>query len=136
MSLVSKGALREEESGAVPHSLKKDEEFCHGGNGQRGLGAEGTELRRADMDLELAISLGAMEPIQGFDVILVPKHQASYEGGFPPAFRGWCYEFDLTELIDAVGSDIESAKCFDVPALQDGKDVGIEEAEPVRFFLI
>ena len=28
-----------------------------------GVGAEGTQLRGADMDLELAVALGAMEPI-------------------------------------------------------------------------
>ena len=63
MGEVSKGALWEEKGRAVPHSFKKNEEFCHGGDGHRGLGAEGTQLCGADLDLELAISLGAVESV-------------------------------------------------------------------------
>jgi hypothetical protein len=67
---VAKVTLGEEQGAAVPDSLEKVQEVWEVGDGHRSLGAECPQLLGADLELDLGLSPGSVEPIEVLDVFL------------------------------------------------------------------
>jgi hypothetical protein len=91
------------------------------------------ELARGDLEVEVAIPSGVVEPVEVLDIFFAPSELVGYKALPPVVSRGGC-KFDVTELVKEICGVVKVSEGFGVAMNKEGFDVGGEPLLAVGLF--